>query len=370
MPTRTPRRKIAALVGSVALIALPVTVAACGSDDDGGGGGKGGTIALLLPESKTARYESQDRPNFEARVKTACPDCTIIYSNADQDPAKQQSQAEAALTKGAKVLVLDPVDAASAGAIVARAKQQKVPVVSYDRLITDADVDYYVSFDNVQVGKLQGESLSAKLKEDGNAAGPIVMINGAPTDNNAKLFKQGATTALTAAGVKIGKQYDTPDWSPDKAQTEMEQAITALGKTGFTGVYAANDGTAGGAIAAMTGNGVDPKKTPTTGQDAELAAIQRILEGTQFMTVYKAIKPEAQAAADIAVALAQGKDLPGGLVNGKTDNGKLQVPSVLLTPVAVTTDNIQDTIIKDGFWKASEVCTAEYASACKAAGIS
>src|SRR5688572_25408667 len=191
---------IAALVGVMAL-----ALAACGDDDDDGGGGGGGggesgggggSIALLLPESKTARYESQDRPNFEKKVKELCSDCPIIYSNADQDASKQQQQAEAAITRGAEVLVLDPVDAASAGAIVARAQQSEIPVISYDRLITDADVDYYISFDNEQVGKLQGESLVDKLDSDGNADGTIVMINGAPTDNNAKLFKQGAHSVI------------------------------------------------------------------------------------------------------------------------------------------------------------------------------
>ena len=362
----------AALVGVFAL-----ALAACGGDDDSGGsstsggssssgGGGGGSIALLLPESKTARYESQDRPNFEKKVKELCSDCPIIYSNADQDAAKQQQQAEAAITKGAKVLVLDPVDAASAGAIVNRAKQSKIPVVSYDRLITDADIDYYISFDNEKVGKLQGESLTKKLKADG-AKGSIIMINGAPTDNNAKLFKQGAHSVIDGSGYKVAKEYDTPDWSPDKAQQEMEQAITAVGKDGFVGVYAANDGTAGGAIAAMKGNGVDPTKIPSTGQDAELAGIQRILIGEQYMTVYKAIKAEAEAAAQLAVDLAQGKTPSGA--DAKIDNGTKQVPSILLTPVAVTKDNINDTIVKDNFWTVDEICTGKYAAGCKAAGI-
>jgi D-xylose transport system substrate-binding protein len=360
----------AVLVGVFAL-----ALAACGGDDDdngGGGGGSssdgggGGSIALLLPESKTARYESQDRPNFENKVKELCSDCDIIYSNADQDAAKQQQQAEAAITKGAKVLVLDPVDAASAGAIVNRAKQSQIPVISYDRLITDADIDYYISFDNEQVGKLQGDSLTKKLKEDGKK-GSIVMINGAPTDNNAKLFKQGAHSVIDGSGFKVAKEYDTPDWSPDKAQQEMEQAITALGKGGFVGVYAANDGTAGGAIAAMKGNGIDPKTIPTTGQDAELAAIQRILAGEQYMTVYKAIKPEAEQAAELAVALAKGDEPPAA--EDKVNNGTKDVPSILLTPVAVTVDNINDTIVKDQFWSVDEICTGKYAAACKKAGI-
>jgi D-xylose transport system substrate-binding protein len=352
---------------------LAVGLAACGSDDSGGGGGggggKGGKIALLLPESKTARYESQDRPLFEAKVKELCSDCEVIYSNADQDAAKQQQQAEAAITNGAKVLVLDPVDSASAAAMVTRAKQSDIPVISYDRLITDADVDYYISFDNEQVGKLQADSLVAKLKEDGKDDGTIFMINGAPTDNNAKLFKEGAHSVLDSSGLKIGKEYDTPDWSPDKAQTEAQQAITALGKDGFVGVYAANDGTAGGAIAAMKGAGIDPKTRPTTGQDAELAAIQRILAGEQFMTVYKAIKPEAEQAAQLAVALVRGEDPPSGLVNDTVDNGQKEVDSILLTPVAVTADKVQDTIVKDGFWKPDEICTGAYKAACAKAGI-
>jgi D-xylose transport system substrate-binding protein len=149
----------------------------------------------------------------------------------------------------------------------------------------------------------------------------------------------------------------------------MEQAITALGKDGFVGVYAANDGTAGGAIAAMKGNGIDPKQIPVTGQDAELAAIQRILVDEQYMTVYKAIKPEAEAAAELAVALAQGQEPPADLVNGETDNGMKQVPSVLLEPVAVTKENINDTIVKDEFWPVDEICAGRYASACKEAGI-
>jgi D-xylose transport system substrate-binding protein len=172
---------------------------------------------------------------------------------------------------------------------------------------------------------------------------------------------------IDSSGFKVAKEYDTPDWSPDKAQQEMEQAITALGKGGFVGVYAANDGTAGGAIAAMKGNGIDPKTIPTTGQDAQLANIQLILSGEQYMTVYKAIKPEAEQAAELAVALAKGDSPPSP--DTKVDNGMKQVPSFILTPVAVTTDNIQDTIIKDKFWTVDQICTSKYAAACKKAGI-
>jgi D-xylose transport system substrate-binding protein len=368
------RRWRLSMLAVACVLAAGVLLAACGDDDDdggggdGGGGGGGGTIALLLPETQTTRYEAQDRPLFEAKVKELCPDCTIEYSNADQDPTKQQAQGEAALTKGVDVMVLDPVDAASVGPIVGRAKQQDVPVISYDRLITDADIDYYISFDNERVGQLQGEALVSKLEDDG-AKGSIVMINGSPTDNNAKLFKQGAHSIIDESPFKVAKEYDTPEWLPANAQQEMEQAITDLGNDGFVGVYAANDGTAGGAIAAMKSAGIDPKTRPTTGQDAELAAIQRILVDEQYMTVYKAIKPEAGGAAELAVALARGEDPPGGLVNDEVPNGMKDVPSVLLKPVAVTKDNIQDTVVKDGFLKASEICTGKYADACTQAGV-
>ncbi len=359
--------RTAAIMRLVAIAALVTLVAAgCATTNKSSGGGGGGAkkIALLLPETKTTRYEAQDRPLFEAKVKALCGDCEIIYSNADQDAAKQQSQAEAALTNGAKVMVLDPVDSASAGAMVTKAKAAGVPVVSYDRLILNADVDYYISFDNEKVGQLQGTA----LVEDGKK-GSIVMINGAPTDNNAKLFKKGAHSVIDSSGFKVAKEYDTPDWSPDKAQTEMEQAITAVGKDGFVGVYAANDGTGGGAIAAMKGQGIKPSTRPTTGQDAELAAIQRLLTGDQYMTVYKAIKPEAEGAAQLAVDLVNGQK-NSSAATAKVNNGTKDVASVLLEPVAVTKDNIKDTIVKDSFLKTSDICSGPAASACTAAGIS
>lgn len=346
------------------LIVLSVIAAACG-----GGGGGGPKIALLLPESKTSRYESHDRPEFEEKVEELCEECEIIYSNANQSTSEQQSQGEAAITQGANVLVLDPVDATAVGAIMKKASEEEIPVVSYDRLILGSPVNYYISFNNEKVGELQAEKLSGKLKEMGSPNGPIVMINGSPTDPNAGQFKAGAKKVFEKEGVKIAKEYDTPDWSPDQAQNEMEQAITALGKEGFAATYAANDGTAGGAIAAMKAAGIEPKSKPTTGQDAELEAIQRILAEEQFMTVYKAIEPEAHAAAEIAVALAEGEKVPSGLVNGKTDNEAEEVESVLLEPVAVTRENINETIVKDEFWTASEICTSAYKKACEEVGI-
>ncbi len=369
-------QRLALVTFAVAVIGI--AAAACGggggttggTEEEGGGGeGGGGKIALLLPESKTSRYEAHDRPEFEEKVEELCPECEIIYSNANQSTSEQQSQGEAAITQGADVLVLDPVDATAVGSIVTKAEQEGIPVISYDRLILGVPINYYISFDNERVGELQAEALSEKLKEEGSPKGPIVMINGSPTDPNAGQFKAGAQKVFKANGVQIAKEYDTPDWSPDQAQNEMEQAITALGKNGFAAVYAANDGTAGGAIAAMKGAGIEPKSKPTTGQDAELEAIQRILAEEQFMTVYKAIKPEAYAAAEIAVALAQGEEAPSGLVTGKTDNEAEEVPSILLEPVAVERDNINETVVADKFWPASEICTGPYKADCEEVGI-
>jgi len=361
---------LVAVLGAGALLAGCGSGNGNGSSGSGSGGGTTGKkIALLLPEHTTARYETQDRPNFVNKVKQLCPDCSIIYENANQDASQQQAQADSVLAQGIDAMVLDPVDAESASTIVAKANAQNVPVISYDRLVSNADLGAYISFDNVRVGRLQATALSNKLKQQGKATGPIVMINGAPTDNNAHLFKQGATAVFSKNGVKIGKSYDTPDWSAAEAQTEMQQAITALGNNGFAGVYAANDDTGGAAIAAMKSAGINPATRPTTGQDAELAGIQRILAGTQYMTVYKAVKPEAQDAADMAVALAEGKPLPANLINQHTDNGKKSVPSTILTPVAVTKANIESTVVKDRYWTPAQICTAAFASACKAAGI-
>jgi D-xylose transport system substrate-binding protein len=332
-----------------------------------------GTVALLLPETKTTRYETADRPDFEAKFMQLCPNCKIIYSNANQDANTQLSQAEAALTNGAQVLVLDPVDSAAAGAIADKAKAAGVPVIAYDRLILNSNgVNYYISFDNQEVGKLQAQSLVDKLTSMGIANPTIVMINGSPTDNNASLFKAGAHSVfdpLVSAGkLTIAKEYDTPDWSPDQAQNEMQQALTALGNK-VDGVYCANDGTASGAIAAMKAAGLSPLP-PVTGQDAELAGIQRILVGEQYMTVYKAIKPEAEAAAQLAFDLLTKTPVPDSMTNGKTvNNGTFDVPSVLLTPIAVTKDNVKTTVVADGFWTTAQICTADYASACKDAGL-
>ena len=363
------------LIMAAAVALAAVALAACGSSNDksstsssAGGGGDAKKIALLLPETKTTRYEAKDRPLFTAKVKAICPKCTILYSNASQDASKQQQQAEAAITNGANVLVLDAVDVKSVGAIIQHANQKKIPVIAYDRLISDAKIDYYVSFDNVLQGRIQAKTLLDDLGPTASGKS-IVMVNGAPTDPSAGDYKKGAHEVLDKSGVKIGKEYDTPDWSPDKAQRQMEQAITALSKNGFVGVYSANDGMASGIIAAMKSAGIKPASRPTTGGDSEAAAIQRILTGDQYSTIYLAIKKQAETSAQLAVAAAQGKPAPGGLVNAKVDNGSAQVPSVLLSPIAVTKDNIKDTVIKDGFLTVDEICTGKYASACKEAGL-
>ena len=373
MSSRSTQSTVAAL--AIAMV-VAMGLAACGGDDDnesadkasGDGGGGGKTIALLLPETKTTRYEEKDRPLFTAKVKELCPDCEIIYANASQDPNKQQQQAEAAITNGADVLVLDAVDVKSVGPIVQHANQEDIPVIAYDRLIPDQDIAYYVSFDNVKQGRIQAQTLLDKLGSGADGKS-IVMVNGAPTDPSAGDYKKGAHQVFDKSGVKIAKEYDTPDWSPDKAQVEMEQSITALGKDGFVGAYSANDGMAGGMIAAMKSAGIDPSARPITGGDSEAAAIQRILTDEQYSTIYLAIKQQAETSAEIAVAAAQGKDAPADVVDAKVDNGAKQVPSVLLSPIAVTKDNINDTVIKDGFLTVDEICTGSYKAACEEAGI-
>ena len=361
---------------AVVVAAVVLLIAGCSTTKDsgeGGGGGQSGdkVIALLLPETKTTRYEAQDRPNFERRVKELCPDCKVLYSNADQDPAKQQDQAESAITNGAKVIVISAVDVKSASSIAARAKQSQVGMISYGRLISDADLDYYVSIDPFKVGQQQGESLLKALKDKGKDKPSVVMINGAPTDSNAGPYKKGAHSILDPAGVKVVKEYDTPDWSPDKAQQEMEQAITAVGNSGFDGVYVANDGMASGAIAALKGAKIDPASRPVTGQDAELAAVQRILIGEQLMTVYQPIKKIAETSAELAVDMVNGKSAEAAAIaTSKVDNGKEQVPSVLLDTIAVTKDNIKDTVVADGFLKADQICSGPAAAACAKAGLS
>lgn len=316
-----------------------------------------GRIALLLPDAKTARYETFDRPLFEAKV-AELGDYDVLYANADQDAAKQQQQAESALAAGTGVLVLDPVDANAAVSIVASANAKGVPVISYDRLVAGGDLAYYVSFDNEKVGRLQADAFVAAVEAAGG--GGILMVNGSPTDSNAALFKRGAHEVIDPTGLRVLAEYDTPGWNPEKAQEWVAGQIAQHGRS-IAGVYAANDATAGGAIAAMRAAGVSPMPV-VTGQDAELSAIQRILTGDQHMTVYKAIKPQAELAAEVAVALLRGEEVTAPMEIEGT-------PATLLDPVAVTIDNIMETVVADGFWTIDDICTPAYADACAAAGI-
>jgi D-xylose transport system substrate-binding protein len=338
-----------------------------GEESMGGGSVK---IALLLPENETPRYETKDKPDIYAAIEEKCPGCTITYYNAGGDAEKQASQGEAALTQGAEVLIVDPMDAKAAAVIVEKAKAQEVPTVSYDRLIEEAEVAAYVSFNNEKVGEQQAETLVKKLKEIGKPKGPIIKINGDPADPNAKLFKDGSNKVFEKEGVEIGKEYDTPGWTAENAQKEAQQAITSLGNNGFAAIYAANDETGGGAIAAMKGAGINPEEKPVTGQDSTVAGLQRILTGEQYMTIYKEIGPEAQTAAEMAIALGETGEVPASLNKEEVENGKTKVPSVLYTSIPVTKENLKEAVIETEWVEPSELCEGAFAKACKENGIS
>ena len=354
-----------AVVAATALLLTAGTLTACSStgSSTGGSGSSGAVkIGLLLPDDVTARYAAADKPYFTEAVKNLDPKATVLYQNAAGSAAKQQQQAQSMLAQGVKVLVLDAFDGAAAATIVTQAKAKKVPVIDYDRLVNGGQSDYYISFDNEKVGELQGQAFVDQLKKEGVPSGAgILMINGSPTDNNATLFKQGAHKIIDASGYKVLAEYDTPGWLPANAQSWATSQFTKFGSQ-IKGIYAANDGTAGGVIAAAKAKKVDLSKLALTGQDASLAGVQSILAGDQFMTVYKAIKPEAEKAAQLAVDLVKGKKPTAPT----TVSG---VPSFLLVPVAVTVDNIESTIVKDNFLKASDICTSAYAAACTKAGI-
>jgi D-xylose transport system substrate-binding protein len=354
------KKKIFSSMGIAALVALSLT--ACGTsgaannasnstDNSGGTSGataSGGTIALLLPDTtSSARYETQDKPDFEAGVKKLDPSATVLYENAQGSSTTQQQQAESAITNGAKVLVIDPVDSKAAATIVNSATSQGVKVISYDRMITNAPIDYYVSFNNEKVGELQGQYIADHTKKGGT----IVMIDGAATDNNALQFKAGAHKILDPlfknGTFKLGYESMTPNWDPANGLREMEQALTKLNNH-VDGVLSANDGLAGSVIQALHAQGLDGK-IPVTGQDATNAGLHRIMLGTQSMTVYKAVPKEAEAAAELAVDLLKGQQPPSSLVTGTVTDGSNTVPAVLLKPIVVTKDNIQSTVIKDGF---------------------
>ncbi|WP_225802188.1 substrate-binding domain-containing protein [Streptomyces sp. NK15101] len=360
--TRTLRSAIA-LAGAAALslgvVATSATALGAGSEKQGDI-----RIGLLLPESKTTRYEKFDRPYIEQKIKELAPDAQIDYYNAAESATTQQQQVNTALAKGDKVLILDAVDAKSIQSSVQKAHDAGVKVVAYDRL-AQGPVDAYVSYDNHKVGELQGKALLAALGDKAKS-GEIVMHNGSPTDPNAAEFKAGAHSVLDGK-VKIGKEYDTPNWDPNNANQQMSGAISSLGKDKIVGVYSANDGLAAGISTALKAAGMN---VPLTGQDAQLDAIQRILIGTQTITVEKPYKPEADIAATMAVNLAEGKKLASDLVpTTVTSDGDRKVAAQLLNPVVVNKNNIKDTVVKDGLYTVKEICTPTYAAACKDAGL-
>lgn len=323
-------------------------------------------VALLAPDA-TPRFESQDRPLFETKLQSLCADCELIYRNAGGDPVTQAQQAQAVLAAGANVLVLDPVDPNGASAIVAAATRRHVPVIAYDRLVLNASgVAYYVGFDNAAVGVLQAGALLRAMKATGMPS--VVMIHGDPASPDAAVLKKSVHSTLDGK-VTVAKEYDTPSSSADNAAQEMTQALAAL-QNKVDGVYAANDDVAAGAVAAMKTAGLKVLP-PVTGGDAELPAVQRIIAGEQYMTIYRPVRQEADAGAVIAYDLAFGVAVPAAMTAGATvNNSTRDVPAALVEPLAVTRRELVSTVVADGFWTRAQICTTEFARACRAAGLS
>ncbi|MFC8447963.1 sugar ABC transporter substrate-binding protein [Kitasatospora sp. NPDC057223] len=349
--------------------ALLSTVTACGSSGSGAGSGsaKKPKIGVILPDSKSSvRWETADRPYLAAAFKAAGVDYDI--QNAEGDKQAFQTIADQMITSGVNVLIIVNLDSGTGKAVLDKAKTQGVATIDYDRLTLGGSAQYYVSFDNTQVGKLQGEGLTKCLGEMG-AKNPVVAeLNGSPTDNNATLFANGYNGVLAplyASGEYIkGPNQSVPDWDNAQAQTIFEQMYTSQPNIG--GVLAANDGLANSAIAVLRKNHRNGQ-VPITGQDATVQGLQSILAGDQCMTVYKAVKKEADAASALAVSLANGKK---GETNATVHDatGNRDVPAALLTPQAVFKDNVQD-VITDGFVTKAQLCTGDYDALCTKAGI-
>lgn len=319
------------------------------------------TVAFLMPDHASTRYEERDFPAFKAEMAKLCPECSVIYQNANGDADLQQQQFSAALIQGAKVVVLDPVDSSSAAALVTFAKSQDVKVIAYDRPIPDTPADYYVSFDNEGLGHAISKSLVEHMKSSGVAEGSgVLQINGSPTDAAAGLIRDGINRGLKDSGYKKLAEFDTPDWEPTEAQQWTAGQITRFGNE-IKGIVAANDGTGGGAIAALKAAGVNPLP-PVTGNDAVVAALQRIIAGDQYNTISKPSEIVAAAAAQAATKL----------LKGETPEPKTMLyntPSELFVPAVVTKANIKAEIFDKGVLPAEQVCTGEYAEHCKAIGI-
>ncbi|WP_407916259.1 sugar ABC transporter substrate-binding protein [Kitasatospora sp. NE20-6] len=356
-----------AVIGTAA-VSMALSMAACGKagDDkkDSASAGDTKSIGLLLPENASSvRYESFDKPFIEAKVKELCGDCNVKYSNAEGSAAKQKQQFDTLITQGVKVIILDAFDAASTQSWVKEAAEKGVKVIAYDRLAT-GPVSAYVSFDNEKVGELQGQALLDALGAKA-AESNIVMINGDEADPNAGKFKSGAHKVLD--GKVKGVVYEqSGEWKPTVAGQKIGAAITQLGKDGFQAVYSANDGMAAAIITQLKSAGIN---VPVGGQDAGLDAIQRLVTGEQSYTIYKAYKPLADSAAELAVALLQGKDvkaIASSTIDSDTDKA---IPAKLLDPKVVTKANIQDTVIADKLYTVADICTGSYAAACATAGL-
>ncbi|WP_286175827.1 sugar ABC transporter substrate-binding protein [Arthrobacter sp. NEB 688] len=343
-------------------------VAACGSGDSGagsssgGGGGDGAKVAFLMPDTGSTRYELHDRPGFEKRLKELCPSCQPLYNNADGSADKQQQQFNSALAQGAKVIVLDPVDSAAAASLVNAAHSKGVKVIAYDRPIPDIKVDFYVSFDNEKIGNAIATSLLEKVKESPVPAGSgLLVVNGSPTDAAAGLIKKGVHSAVDSSGIPILAEYDTIEWKPENAQKFVSGQISRFGDK-IIGVVAANDGTAGGSIAAFKAAGVNPNP-PVSGNDATVAGLQLVIAGDQWNTISKPSEIVGGAAAEVAVKLLN-NEAP------ETTGDLFGSPSKLYDPTLVTAENLKAEIVDKQITPASELCTSEYAAACQKLGIS
>jgi D-xylose transport system substrate-binding protein len=369
--TRTRHGGIALAAGS-----LTLSLTACGALGVTGGSSEASptkgndiTVGLLLPEKANTRYDKFDHPIIEAKVAALTKkQGRVAYANADASATRQAEQLQQMIDNQVDVILLDAVDSHAIAGGVQKAKDAGIPVIAYDRL-AEGPIDAYVSFDNELVGEVQGRSLLGALGSDIDTSDKIVMMNGSSTDPNAKQFKAGALSKLQGQ-VTIAKSYDTKDWKPENAEANMESAIKAIGADNIAAVYSANDGMATGIIKALEAAGVT-KLPPITGQDAELEAVQRILTGDQYMSVYKSYPQEAEAAAEMAVAKVQGKDiqfdaLTSDRVDSPTDK---DVPAQLVTVVALTKSNIKSTVVEDGIYKLSDICTKKYESECEAAGL-
>ena len=347
--------------------------AACGNNNNNNqgstGNGKTPKVGVILPDSaSSARWETADRPLLQQAFQNAGVQYDI--QNAQGDKTAFQTIADQMITNGATVLMITNLDSGTGKAVIDKAKAQGVGVIDYDRLTLNGGANYYVSFDNVKVGQLQGEGL-VKCLQALNAASPVVArLNGSPTDNNATLFKQGYDSVLQpkfdSKTFVAGPDQSVPDWNNTTAGTIFEQMMTQTGNK-IDGVLAANDGLGNAVISVLKRNGLNGK-VPVTGQDATVQGLQNILAGDQCMTVYKAIKQEAQAAADLAVAVAKGQTPDTGQTIKDPESGQ-DVKAKLLTPVPITKDNVKD-VVNDGFVKKEELCTGAYATLCQQAGIS